>query len=730
MHEGKNRLELNDDGSPRRKYEIPQEPAARSPMLAAIALVLGGAFAVMKDALFGKADPAQPQSDAGDMTNARSEPAVDLQPVDIAFPELPQEGIEPVQEGDAPHLRPLSIAGARIKFTDAGAVPILELPNVGNDNERLYEALPEPPVRLAVPMSGASGGGGSASGGGGSGPAAGGDADPGNEGGADGDEGEDDDDGDPTAGGGNRAPVLTGNVALGGLMMNQVLAIGLADLLRTASDPDGDELAVVALEASSGRLERTADGWHFTPGHNDTGDVTFTYMVSDGSHMVAAEAMLDLLARPPWIIEGTGGDDRLIGTDGSDVIVSLGGDDTVAALDGDDQIHGGDGNDRIVAGDGRDVVHAGSGNDVVLSGSGNDVVFGGSGDDVILGEAGNDTLHGEDGNDTISGGRGDDVIAGGSGGDALDGAAGADVIDAGGGDDIIMATAGDGDDVIDGGGGQDALDLSATTAGAVIDLAAGTAQSSDIGADAITSIEVVIAGGGNDTLTGGSSADDLSGGSGDDTIAGQAGCDTISGGAGDDVIVATAGDGDDVIDGGGGRDTFDLSATTADAVIDLAAGTAQSSDIGCDVIASIEVVIGGSGDDTIIVDDQPNVLAGGAGADVFVFHSTSAIGLGHGSRDRILDFDVGDRIDLEKISEEFADVISDVFQLEDIRRFVLIDDQSAFDRPGQLKILFAKSGDDDVTIIQGSIDHDGDAEFELEIVGHYRFSDHDFYRHD
>ena len=120
---------------------------------------------------------------------------------------------------------------------------------------------------------------------------------------------------------------------------------------------------------------------------------------------------------------------------------------------------------------------------------------------------------------------------------------------------------------------------------------------------------------------------------------------------------------------------------------------------------------------------------GGEGNDTFVFGSTAAIGQGEGNRDKIMDFQVGDRIDLDRISQEFADVIDVAFQDPNIRHFVLIGAQDQFTKPGEISFKYQEFEGQQVTILQGNIDNDADAEFELELVGHYELRDEDFVHH-
>ena len=105
------------------------------------------------------------------------------------------------------------------------------------------------------------------------------------------------------------------------------------------------------------------------------------------------------------------------------------------------------------------------------------------------------------------------------------------------GDDTFMASVGDGNNAYNGGAGNDTYDLSATTANAVVNLLQGKASSLDIGSDtlSVSTIEIVIGGTGNDTLTGDTHANVLVGGAGNDALSGGLGADTMTGGAGNDT---------------------------------------------------------------------------------------------------------------------------------------------------------------------------------------------------
>jgi Ca2+-binding RTX toxin-like protein len=645
---------LNDDGTPRRKYEIEEQEESRYLFSSTVGLVLASIIIYFKNLLFGeeRADPhiarSSGSSTVGGDVNAGDDALEDVTP-DKAEKELFDDDSDDPSE-EIPDF-------VRLLFTTTSASYVAGTPFTpfksfvpANDNIRFHDAVLGSPV-MTFPGGGLGNPrpptGGKASGGGNY------------DGDYDGDDDEveeEEEDEDPRPA--NRLPVVTGPVYLGSFFMNQAVIIALADLLRNVSDPDGDTLSVRELHTSSGNLSVRYDGsWAFSPDVDDTTDVTFTYTISDGKGGTAQTASLDLVPTHDRPIEGTDGDDSIVGTPRDDVIDAGGGDDTIIGREGNDVIYGGDGNDRIVAGDGDDVVYGGGGDDVIFAGAGRDTVFAGIGNDIVFGEEGDDALFGEAGNDTVSGDAGDDTIAGGEGDDTLAGGAANDLID------------------------------------------------------------------------GGAGIDNIDGGEGQDTILAAAGDDTASGGAGDDLFIAVAGDGNDAYDGGEGTDTYDISATSADAIIDLRAGAASSDEIGDDVIDNIENVRGGSGNDIIFASESVNIFVGGDGNDTFLFGTVAAAGRGHGLRDRILDFAVGDRIDLDDISAEFAEAVDATFDDQHIRRFVLIREQDNFSRPGEIKFGYDTFDGSPVTIIQGNIDYDEDAEFELELAGLYELRDEDFHSH-
>jgi Ca2+-binding RTX toxin-like protein len=191
------------------------------------------------------------------------------------------------------------------------------------------------------------------------------------------------------------------------------------------------------------------------------------------------------------------------------------------------------------------------------------------------------------------------------------------LVRAGDGVDRLSAAADGSADDFDGGAGRDVLDLSA--AGRLtLDLAAGRASGARTGEDAVRRVETVIAGGGDDSLTGSDADEGLLGGGGDDRLDGRAGEDTLDGGAGRDALFG--GDGHDLISGGAGADTLRGAA---------GADTLLGGD-GADDVA------GGAGDDLLDGGEGDDVLDGGAGDDVLRDGAGSDVVRGGDGEDRVV----------------------------------------------------------------------------------------------
>ena len=322
-----------------------------------------------------------------------------------------------------------------------------------------------------------------------------------------------------------------------------------------------------------------------------------------------------LPAVPPEMLLGTNGADTLSGSSTQEVF-ALGGNDVMNGfnpltlplpggglgtfiLHGRDTLYGGDGADSIRGNGDDDRLYGDAGDDTIDGGADNDSLYGGSGDDSMLGDSGNDLIEGGADADFIGGGSGNDTIRGDAGNDTIYAGLGDDNVGGGDGNDLIYGSGGtndlwggNGDDTVHGGSGNERI-------------YGGAGRNQLFG------------NGGNDSITGGNDGDLIGGGAGNDTIRGGSGNDTIYAGLGNDD--AAGGGGNDVIYASGGNSTL----------------------------------WGGLGNDTLHAGTGKDLMNGGPGADVFVFASAAAIGIGAG-RDVITGFTPGtDDIDLRALGTSF-----------------------------------------------------------------------------
>ncbi len=142
------------------------------------------------------------------------------------------------------------------------------------------------------------------------------------------------------------------------------------------------------------------------------------------------------------VINGRGGNDRIIAKRGKDIVCGGPGDDIISTGTGRDKAYGNSGNDFIQLGPGRDKGYLGSGDDVVVGGAGGDVVRGGGGNDRLFGGIQDDHLYGDAGFDLLVGGHGIDKLRGGADDDWLRGDSNRDrYFGDGGNDTLSFATA-------------------------------------------------------------------------------------------------------------------------------------------------------------------------------------------------------------------------------------------------------------------------------------------------
>jgi Ca2+-binding RTX toxin-like protein len=363
-----------------------------------------------------------------------------------------------------------------------------------------------------------------------------------------------------------------------------------------------------------------------------------------------------------------------------------------------------------------------------------DRIFGGSKNDTLRGLAGDDRLQGNAGNDLVVGGSGDDTLLGSAGNDTLRG--------------------GPGRDALDGGPAVDTADYSDTTAAVSVALNGAAKVNVKVGGvneDTLRRIENVTGGSKNDSLTGDGLAN---------TLIGNAGADPLKGGAGNDVL--KGGLGRDLLIGGSGSDTADYSDKNKPVSVVLKAAAdakVKVSGIVEDTIRGIENVIGGSKNDLLIGDQLVNRLVGNAGADVlkggagndtiiggpgndvlsgglgrdimtggpgaddFVFNSVAEMGKTAATRDRITDFTHGvDDIDLRPIDANGA-ASGHAF------KFLAAKGAAFTGMKGELRWFQVDPAGSagDKTIVEGDINGDRKADFQIELTGLKTLTEVDFF---
>ncbi|MCX7377537.1 MAG: calcium-binding protein [Alphaproteobacteria bacterium] len=425
--------------------------------------------------------------------------------------------------------------------------------------------------------------------------------------------------------GGSAADTLTGDA-----LANQLDGQGGNDVLNGAG---GDDLL------TGGAGTDTLDGGIGTDTASFAEKTTAVVVTLNGA--TAATATVggvaeDTLRNIENLIGGSGNDtltgdtlaNRFSGGAGTDVLDGAAGTDTADYGDRTDAVvitlNGATNATVTIGGVAEDTLRnieniiGGSGNDILAGDSAVNTLSGGLGDDTLSGGAGVDTLDGGAGSDTVTfagatspvvlalagatpaqatvGGVANDFVVaieniiGGNGNDTLTGDAGGNGLTGGAGNDTLAGLAGS--DTLDGGTGSDTAMFSEKTLAVSVILNGASLVLVRVGGlaeDMLRSIENIIGGSGNDSLTGDAQAN---------MFAGRAGTDTI--------------------DGGAGIDTADYSEKTLPVVVTLAGATAATVSVGGiaeDTLRNIENIIGGTGNDIVTGDVLANVLSGGAGID-------------------------------------------------------------------------------------------------------------------
>ena len=305
------------------------------------------------------------------------------------------------------------------------------------------------------------------------------------------------------------------------------------------------------------------------------------------------------------MLHGGAGNDTLRGGAGNDVLRGDADDDTLEGGPGDDELIGGIGDNTLNGGEEEEVMgdiavykystrvkvdlDAGTAINVTMDTDPNAFIVGGGtdtlidienvkgshGPDQIDGDENANLLKGLDGADTINGGAGDDTIIPNRPAND-DGSANVSDLDADGNTVAAM----DGDDTVNGGEDNDTISyegeaegvtvslvpredndqtmdvneaettLAEISGGATDSIATVVVPAEEEGEEATreSTIENIVGGHGNDTLTGDDRVNELSGGAGTDELNGGGGNDVLSGGAGTDELNGNAGN--DMLNGG------------------------------------------------------------------------------------------------------------------------------------------------------------------------------------
>jgi serralysin len=247
---------------------------------------------------------------------------------------------------------------------------------------------------------------------------------------------------------------------------------------------------------------------------------------------------------------------------------------------------------------------------------------------------------------------------------------------------------------------------------------------------------VAIANDQNNVVNGTAGAELLPGLDGNDVIAGKGGNDELQGGEGNDTL--NGGQGDDRLEGDDGTDTASYQNDGAVNVSLLLIGSQNTGGAGSDELVSIENLTGSAiGGDDLIGNLNANVLAGLGGNDTLLGEGGLDILLGGNGKDSMTGgadadiFDFNSKIESKKglNRDEIADFSGSTGELDRIdlrtidansekngnQAFKFIDGANFTKKAGQLQVI--QDAINGVTIVQGDINGDRKADFQIELTG-------------